>query len=145
MSWSQLIIFCLILLKVNSGRVLQKIFCKTEYCRNNQQAVFTFLNHIYHGINNNLNTLAVYVDFKEAFDTVNHSILLNLSDKVLSLFSSYLSDCKQIVKANKLLSDEKSIATGVPQGSTLGPLLFIIYIDDLSNLSISTSIPQGNP
>lgn len=114
--------------------------------RNTPQAVFPFLDYIYHRINNNQSTLAVYTDFKKAFDTFKRSILLNklyklnFLEAVISLFSSYLFDCSQKVKVNKLFSDTNSISIRVPQGSTLGPLLFLIYINDLSNLSLNSKI-----
>ena len=79
----------------------------------------------------------VFIDLKKAFDTVDHSILLEklslygIRDIELEWFRSYLSGRKQCCKVNGHISNIESIRYGVPQGSCLGPLLFLIYINDL--------------
>ena len=88
-------------------------------------------------INNGLITAACYLDLTKCFDTVNHSILLSklrssgCSDSVINLFKSYLANRQQIVRCNSLLSKIHTINIGVPQGSILGPILFIIFTNDL--------------
>ena len=78
-----------------------------------------------------------FLDFTKAFDTVNHSILLHklschgVSDHSLKWFESYLLGRKQKCQINDSLSSTKQIPCGIPQGSILGPSLFIIYINDL--------------
>ena len=80
----------------------------------------------------------VLLDLQKAFDTVNHRILLmkleaiGLHKDAVRWFQSYLSDRHQIVDVSGTLSSEASITCGVPQGSILGPLLFLIYVNDMA-------------
>ena len=85
-------------------------------------------------------TLGVFIDLPKAFDTVDHSILLKklklfgVTDKNLAWFQSYLSNRKQYIEIGEnSKTDPKYVTCGVPQGSILGPLLFLVYVNGLPN------------
>ena len=86
-------------------------------------------------------SIAVYLDLMKAFDTINHQILLKklnhygIRGLPLSLIDNYLKNRSQYVIFDNVMSDTLPITTGVPQGSILGPLLFLIYINDFVNVS----------
>ena len=80
----------------------------------------------------------IYLDISKAFDTIDHIILIDklkyydVHGTNLNLFSSYLDNRKQYTEIDNIKSNMLSITTGVPQGSIVGPLLFIIYINDFA-------------
>ncbi len=86
-------------------------------------------------------TLSVFIDLSKAFDTISHEILLkkmeNLGIRGISnlWFRSYLSNRKQFMEIYNIKSSLETLKCGVPQGSILGPILFLIYVNDISNCS----------
>ena len=91
----------------------------------------------YENIDHSNVNLTIFLDLKKAFDTVDHGILLKklsaygIRGKAGSWFESYLSNRKQFCSLNGQQSKAKDVTCGIPQGSCLGPLLFIIYLNDL--------------
>ena len=107
--------------------------------RNTSHALLEIIEKIRCSENLNESACCILLDLRKAFDTLNHTILLRKLEKygirgiALSILHSYLSDRQQYVCIGPSSSSYLSISCGVPQGSILCPLLFLIYVNDIAN------------
>ena len=106
-----------------------------------ETTLLKFIDFIHDGLNKNENVGVIYMDLSKAFDMINHKILeeklehYGFRGSFLKFIMSFLKDRKYFVNVNGMNSDIETLNIGVPQGSTLGPLLFLIYINDMNNCS----------
>ena len=122
-----------------------KLYCKNQYGfrRNHstEYAALELIDRVILDMDKSEIPFSIFIDLSKAFDTLDHNILINklqyygIKDTALDLFQSYLSNRRQYVQIGNNKSDTTAITTGVPQGSILGPQLFIIYINDIIKFS----------
>ena len=109
-------------------------------CKNNILYFYlAFVNDVSSAIDRGMKTIGIFTDLSKAFDTTDHNILLHKLwslEEYLTIGPNYLCNRKQYVSYNSSKSTTENVTCGVPHESILGPLLFLLYMNDISYLYI---------
>ena len=141
----------IVLSQPNDHLISNKLFSPLQSAykplHSTETALLKVVNDLLTALDNGKICTLTLLDLFAVFDTIDHNIFLHrlehtfgISDSALSWFRSYLSDRTQIVTVNGLRSDKAPLSLGVPQGSVLGPVLFVLYTQPLFELLKKHSI-----
>ena len=131
---------------LNENNLLSKYQSGFRPMHSTLTALIDITDNWYLNIDGGLTNAILFIDLKKAFDTIDHEILLSklelygFKGASLNLFRDYLSDRTQVTVINNVKSETSRIRCGVPQGSILGPLLFLLYINDLPNCNLLADV-----
>ena len=133
---------------LNSQRILNNRQFGFRPGLNTFDAINVFTSDLHDALNKHKSIISIFIDFSKAFDTVDPNILIDklrhygIRGCVENWFNSYLTGRSHCTAYNNSKSSTKPIHLGVPQGSILGPILFLIYINDISNASTAFNTIQ---
>ena len=141
----------IVLSQLNDHLISNKLFSPLQSAdrphHSTETALLKIVNDLLTALHNGKICFLTLLDLSAAFDTIDHNILLHrlehtfgISDSALSWFRSYLSDRTQILTVNGLSTDEAPLSLGVPQGTVLGLVLFVLYTQPLFELTKKHSI-----
>ena len=130
-----------ILQHINCNKLLNDFQSEYHPHHSNHTALLKLTNDLLSAVDDGKSSVLVLLDLSAAFDTIDHEILLHrlhnvfgFGNTVLSWFQSYLENRSQTVVVHGKHSNPASLRYGVPQGSVLGPILFVLYTQPLSNV-----------
>ena len=124
---------------ISSSKIKLSITIKNGFRQ--KHAIFTLVDRITNSLDKGDIVISIFLNLKNAFDTVDHPTLLNklyaygIRGNAFNCFKSYLSERSQYVVYDSKPSKTQTVKCGVPQGSILGPLLFILYMNNIYNAS----------
>ena len=132
-------------LNKNNYQAIYQSACRSNYSC--ETAIMKVINDVLTDFNPNSFVIMTFLDFSAAFDTVDHTILINRLEKqfgiagtALTWFRSYLENRSYMIKINNTFSNKKLFKFGVPQGSILGPIFYSVYVKDIEEITLSYNV-----